>query len=415
MFRPLAFFIGLRYTRAKRRNHFISFISLTSMLGMTLGVAVLIIVLSVMNGFDRELKQRVLGMVPHATLTDAAGSMSNWHELIDQVDGEPGFVGAAPFVNAQAMLTYRGAVKGALVNGIDPAMEAKVSIVDENMKAGSLKNLEPGEFGIVLGEILAAQLGARMGDKVTMVLPEASVNPAGVFPRLKRFTVVGLFGVGADLDANLGYINIEDAARFKRLPKGSVEGIRLETADLFQAPRLVWQFANKLYGRYYISDWTRTHGQLFQAIQMEKTMVGLLLTIIVAVAAFNIVSTLVMVVTDKQADIAILRTYGLTPMQVMQVFMVQGTLIGVTGTVSGVILGVLGAWNVSAIVAALESMLGIQFLNPNVYFISYLPSQLQWPDVALISVAGLILSFIATLYPAWRASRTQPAEALRYE
>ncbi|MGY0218637.1 lipoprotein-releasing ABC transporter permease subunit [Endozoicomonadaceae bacterium StTr2] len=415
MFRPLAFFIGLRYTRAKRRNHFISFISLTSMLGMTLGVAVLIIVLSVMNGFDRELKQRVLGMVPHATLTDAAGSMSNWQELIDQVDGEPGFVGAAPFVNAQAMLTYRGAVKGALVNGIDPAMEAKVSIVDENMKAGSLENLKPGEFGIVLGEILAAQLGARMGDKVTMVLPEASVNPAGVFPRLKRFTVVGLFGVGADLDANLGYINIQDAARFKRLPKGSVEGIRLETADLFQAPKLVWQFANKLYGRYYISDWTRTHGQLFQAIQMEKTMVGLLLTIIVAVAAFNIVSTLVMVVTDKQADIAILRTYGLTPMQVMQVFMVQGTLIGVTGTVSGVILGVLGAWNVSAIVAALEKMLGVQFLNPNVYFISYLPSQLQWPDVALISVAGLILSFIATLYPAWRASRTQPAEALRYE
>ncbi|WP_461537124.1 lipoprotein-releasing ABC transporter permease subunit [Spongorhabdus nitratireducens] len=415
MFRPLAFFIGLRYTRAKRRNHFISFISLTSMLGMTLGVAVLIIVLSVMNGFDRELKQRVLGMVPHATLTDAAGSMSNWQELIDQVDGEPGFVGAAPFVNAQAMLTYRGAVKGALVNGIDPAMEAKVSIVDENMKAGSLENLEPGEFGIVLGEILAAQLGARMGDKVTMVLPEASVNPAGVFPRLKRFTVVGLFGVGADLDANLGYINIQDAARFKRLPKDSVEGIRLETADLFEAPKLVWQFANKLYGRYYISDWTRTHGQLFQAIQMEKTMVGLLLTIIVAVAAFNIVSTLVMVVTDKQADIAILRTYGLTPMQVMQVFMVQGTLIGVTGTVSGVILGVLGAWNVSAIVAAMEKMLGVQFLNPNVYFISYLPSQLQWPDVALISVAGLILSFIATLYPAWRASRTQPAEALRYE
>ena len=415
MFRPLAFFIGLRYTRAKRRNHFISFISLSSMLGMTLGVAVLIIVLSVMNGFDQELKQRVLGMVPHATLTDATGAMQDWQALINQVEQEPGIVGAAPFVSAQAMLTYRGAVKGAIVNGIDPEMESRVSIIDDHIKAGSLNNLEPGEFGIVLGEILAAQLGARMGDKVTMVLPEASVNPAGVFPRLKRFTVVGVFGVGADLDASLGYINIDDAARFQRLPKGSVEGIRLETEDLFEAPQLVWQIASKLSGRYFISDWTRTHGQLFKAIQMEKTMVGLLLTIIVAVAAFNIVSTLVMVVTDKQADIAILRTYGVTPAQVMQIFMVQGALIGVIGTVSGVVLGILGALNVSAIVAGLEKIMGIQFLNPNVYFISYLPSQLQWPDVMTVSAAGLILSFIATLYPAWRASRIQPAEALRYE
>ncbi|WP_257264747.1 lipoprotein-releasing ABC transporter permease subunit [Endozoicomonas sp. ONNA2] len=414
MFRPLPFFIGLRYTRAKRRNHFISFISGTSMVGLTLGVSVLIIVLSVMNGFDRELKQRVLGMVPHATITAAGGGIEDWQALVNIIADKEGIEAAAPFVDAQGMLTNGDLVRGALVYGIDPGYERKVSIIADHMKQGVLDELQPGAFGILLGEILANYLGVAVGDKVTMVLPEASVNLAGVLPRLKRFTVVGTFSVGADVDGNLAYAHREDLARFLRIPEG-VTGIRLKMADLFAAPKLAWDVAITLPGRYYVQDWTRTHGRLFQAIQMEKTMVGLLLTLIVAVAAFNIVSTLIMVVTDKQGDIAILRTFGATPKMIMGVFMVQGSLIGVIGTLLGVALGIAGAVNVSEIVGALEKLLGIHFLSPDVYFISYLPSELMWQDVALISVSGLLMSFLATLYPAWRASRTQPAEALRYE
>ncbi|WP_263079994.1 lipoprotein-releasing ABC transporter permease subunit [Endozoicomonas sp. Mp262] len=414
MFRPLPLFIGLRYTRAKRRNHFISFISATSMVGLTLGVCVLIIVLSVMNGFDRELKQRVLGMVPHATITAPRGGLEGWQEMLEEIPETPGIEAAAPFVDAQGMLTNRGQVRGVMVYGIDPAYEKKVSIIDDHMSEGSLDNLKPGEFDIVVGELLAQALGVGVGDKVTLVLPEANVNLAGVFPRLKRFRITGIFSVGADLDASLAYVHIQDAARFMRVTEG-VSGIRLKMHNLFAAPRLAWDVAMQLPGRYYVQDWTRTHGRLFQAIQMEKTMVGLLLTLIVAVAAFNIVSTLVMVVTDKQGDIAILRTFGASPRMIMGVFMVQGSLIGVIGTLLGVALGVIAALNVSAIVSWLEGILGIHFLSPDVYFISYLPSQLQWQDVAVISVAGLLMSFLATLYPAWRASRIQPAEALRYE
>ncbi len=384
------------------------------MVGLTLGVSVLIIVLSVMNGFDRELKQRVLGMVPHATITAAGGGIEDWQVLVTTIPEKEGIEAAAPFVDAQGMLTNGDQVRGTLVYGIDPEYERKVSIIADHMKQGALEDLQPGEFGILLGEILANYLGVSVGDKVTMVLPEASVNLAGVLPRLKRFTVVGTFSVGADVDGNLAYAHREDLARFLRVPEG-VTGIRLKMADLFAAPKLAWDVAVTLPGRYYVQDWTRTHGRLFQAIQMEKTMVGLLLTLIVAVAAFNIVSTLVMVVTDKQGDIAILRTFGATPKMIMGIFMVQGSLIGVIGTLLGVALGIAGALNVSEIVGALEKLLGIHFLSPDVYFISYLPSELIWQDVAVISVSGLLMSFLATLYPAWRASRTQPAEALRYE
>ncbi len=384
------------------------------MVGLTLGVCVLIIVLSVMNGFDRELKQRVLGMVPHATITAPRGGLEGWQEMLEEIPETPGIEAAAPFVDAQGMLTNRGQVRGVMVYGIDPAYEKKVSIIDDHMSEGSLDNLKPGEFDIVVGELLAQALGVGVGDKVTLVLPEANVNLAGVFPRLKRFRITGIFSVGADLDASLAYVHIQDAARFMRVTEG-VSGIRLKMHNLFAAPRLAWDVAMQLPGRYYVQDWTRTHGRLFQAIQMEKTMVGLLLTLIVAVAAFNIVSTLVMVVTDKQGDIAILRTFGASPRMIMGVFMVQGSLIGVIGTLLGVALGVIAALNVSAIVSWLEGILGIHFLSPDVYFISYLPSQLQWQDVAVISVAGLLMSFLATLYPAWRASRIQPAEALRYE
>ena len=414
MFRPLPFFIGLRYTRAKRRNHFISFISLMSMIGLTLGVCVLIIVMSVMNGFDRELRTRILGMVPHASITAVNGGMADWQDILEQAVEFEGIEAAAPFIDGQGMLANGSSVRGAMLYGINPAYEKKVSIIDDHMVQGSLDDLKPGEFGIVLGELSAQYLGVTLGDKVTMVLPEANVNLAGVFPRMRRFTVVGLFSVGADLDGSLSYINIEDAARFLQVPEG-VEGIRLKMYDLFRAPAIAWDLAITLPGRYFVQDWTRTQGRLFQAIQMEKTMVGLLLTLIVAVAAFNIVSTLIMVVTDKQSDIAILRTLGASPRTIMGIFMVQGSLIGIIGTVLGVVLGVIAALNVASIVATIERVLSIRFLSPDVYFISYLPSELQWQDVTVISVAGLLMSFLATLYPAWRASKTQPAEALRYD
>lgn len=414
MFRPLPFFVGLRYTRAKRRNHFISFISSISMGGLVLGVMALIVVLSVMNGFDRELRQRILGMVPHATIVAASGELTDWEELSETINAIPGIEATAPFIEGQGMLTSNGQVKGFMLYGVDPTLEKDVSILPGHMIAGALDDLAPGSFNIVLGDILASSLGVSVGDKVTVVLPDATVNPAGIFPRMKRFRVAGLFSVGADLDASLAYINIDDAARFMRYTSG-VEGVRLRMADLFDAPELAWQAAMNLPGQYYVSNWTHTQGRLFQAIQMEKTMVGLLLTLIVVVAAFNIVSTLVMVVTDKQSDIAILRTFGAKPRTIMAIFMVQGSVIGIVGTILGTILGIVMALNVSTVVAFLETLLGITFLDPGVYFISDLPSELLWSDVIMIASGSLMLSFIATLYPSWRAAKIQPAEALRYE
>ncbi|ANG62451.1 cell division protein FtsX [Marinobacterium aestuarii] len=414
MFRPFSLYVGLRYTGAKRSNHFISFISLVSMLGLMLGVAALILVLSVMNGFDRELKQRILGMVPHATIAGYGESLQSWRKVADDIARQPGVLGTAPYIQAQGMLTQGGSVHGVQVTGIDPVRENQVSIIGDHMREGSLAALGNQRFGIVLGAILARSLGVGSGDKVTLVLPEASVSVAGVVPRMKRFTVVGVFEVGAELDANLAYISLEDAAVITRQGDG-VDGIRLRFDDLFDAPTAVRQIASGLNGPYLVSDWTRSHGNLFQAIQMEKRMIGLLLFLIVFVAAFNIVSTLVMVVTDKKADIAILRTLGATSGRIMRIFMVQGCLIGTIGTLLGTGLGVLLALTVTDLVAWLERALGIQFLSADVYFISYLPSQLQWDDVTLICSAALTIGFLATLYPAWRASRTEPAEALRYE
>jgi len=414
MFRPLSFYIGLRYTAAKRRNHFISFISLTSMLGLMLGVAVLIIVLSVMNGFDRELKQRILGMVPHATIQGASGPLEDWEEIDRRVQEHPRVLAAAPFIQGQGMVTGGGDVRGVMLSGIVPEQEATVSIIENHFIEGNLDELKPGEFGIIIGRLMANSLRLQVGDKLTVVLPEASVTPAGVMPRLKRFTVKGIFSVGAELDGNYALIHMDDAARLMRTG-GRAEGVRLLVDDLFAAPRVVNQVAQDLGGRYYVSDWTRTHGNLFQAIRMEKTMIGLLLMFIVAVAAFNIVSTLVMVVTDKTADIAILRTMGATPGRIMRIFIIQGAVIGIFGTLMGTALGIFGALNISAFISWLEGLMGHQFLSADVYFISYLPSQLQWQDVAIISSAGMVMSLLATIYPAWRASRVEPAEALRYE
>ena len=413
MFKPLSFYIGLRYIAAKRRNHFISFISLTSMIGLMLGVAVLIIVLSVMNGFDRELKQRILGMVTHAVI-EGSDPIENWEAVDAAVEKHPRVLAAAPFIQGQGMVTGGGEVRGVLLNGILPDQERTVSIIEDHMEQGSLDDLRSGEFGIIIGRFLASSLRLRLGEKVTVVLPEASVTPAGVLPRLKRFTVKGVFSVGAELDGSYTLIHMDDAAKLMRTG-GKAQGIRLLVDDLFAAPRVAEQAAQLLSGRYYVSDWTRTHGNLFQAIRMEKTMIGLLLMFIVAVAAFNIVSTLVMVVTDKTADIAILRTMGATPARIMRIFIVQGAVIGVFGTLVGTALGILGALNISAFISWLEGALGHQFLSADVYFISYLPSQLLWEDVMIISGSGLAMSLLATIYPAWRASRIDPADALRYE
>jgi len=419
MLSSLPIFIGLRYTKAKRRNHFISFISLISMIGLTLGVAVLIVVLSVMNGFDNELRHRILGMVPHATI-GAYGGMHNWQQIADKVIQNPSVTGVAPFVQAQGMLTAHGAVRGALINGILPSEEKNVSIIGEDKYwvAGSLDALKPGEFGIILGDLIRKQLRVNIGDKITLVLPEASLTPAGVFPRLKRFTVVGIFKVKAELDSSLALIHLQDGQKLFRTQK-TVHSLRLQFQDLFEAPVLSHQIAASLKtqvpGDYYSTNWTRTHGNLFGAIKMEKNMMGLLLTLVVAVAAFNIISTLVMVVTDKQADIAILRTMGASPNTIMGIFMVQGIYIGIVGTLVGTVLGVLMALNISDFYLWLENVLGQQILNSEVYFISYLPSELKWSVVFGICGISMGLSFLATLYPSWRAAKTQPADALRYE
>ncbi|MGY4493559.1 lipoprotein-releasing ABC transporter permease subunit [Pseudomonas sp. TE3610] len=416
MFRPLFVFIGARYTRAKRRNHFVSFISLTSMIGLALGVIVMIVVLSVMNGFDHEMRTRVLGMVPHATI-ESSKPINDWQALAAKVKQNPAVLEVAPYTQMQGLVTNNGKVQKMLLNGVDPAEERKVTIIDRFIKQGSLDDLTSGSFGIMLGDNAANKLGVKVGDKVTFVTPEVSVTPAGMFPRMKRFTVTGIFHVGAgEIDGYLGLTNIDDLARLHRWQPDQVQGVRLKFADLFEAPRVAWEISQNLGDQdYYARDWTRTHGNLYQAIGMEKSMIGLLLLLIVAVAAFNIISTLVMVVNDKRGDIAILRTLGSTPGQIMRIFMVQGTVIGVIGTLVGAILGMLAALNVSAAIALLEKIIGHKFLNPDVYFIDYLPSQLMANDVFMVCGAALVLSFLATLYPAWRAARTQPAEALRYE
>lgn len=386
------------------------------MIGLALGVVVMIVVLSVMNGFDHEMRTRVLGMVPHATL-ETGEPINDWQSLAAKVKRNPEVTAVAPFTQMQGLLTNNGQVSKVLLNAIDPALERNVSIIDNFMKQGNLDDLTPGSFGIVIGDKAATKLGVGLGDKVTFVAPEVSVTPAGMFPRMKRFTVVGIFHVGAgELDGYLGVTNLQDLAKMHRWKPDQVQGIRLKFNDLFQAPRVAWTIAQQLgEDHYYARDWTRTHGNLYQAIRMEKAMIGLLLLLIVAVAAFNIISTLVMVVNDKKSDIAILRTLGATPGTIMRTFMVQGTVIGVVGTAIGAVVGIFAALNVSAAISALEGLIGHKFLNADVYFIDYLPSQVQSQDVVMVCAAALVLSFLATLYPAWRAARTQPAEALRYE
>ncbi|HYS58458.1 MAG TPA: lipoprotein-releasing ABC transporter permease subunit [Burkholderiales bacterium] len=407
--------VGLRYTRAKRRNHFISFISLTSMFGIFLGVTALIAVLSVMNGFQKEVRTRILGVVSHVQITGADNRLADWRAVARQSAEQPQVAAAAPFVNAQGMLVFGASVRGALVRGIVPQLEEKVAEIGLHMMAGKLESLVPGEFGIVLGSELSRALGARSGDKVTLIAPQGLVTPAGVLPRLKQFTVVGIFEVGMfEYDSGLALIHLEDAQKLYGMGE-SASGVRLKLHDLFQSREVTRDLITRLRGDLYVSDWTRSHANYFRAVQIEKTMMFIILLLIVAVAAFNIVSTLVMAVTDKQPDIAILRTLGASPGGIMKIFIVQGALIGAIGTLIGVVGGVALALNIDVVVPFLERLFNFQFLSREVYYITDLPSDLQSSDVVAIALVSLALSFFATLYPSWRAARVNPAEALRYE
>lgn len=412
---PYELFIGLRYTRAKRRNHFISFISLISMLGMALGVMALIVVLSVMNGFQKEIRERMLGASPHLEVVADGGRMNDWQPVLAQVAGHPQVLASAPYVAGQGMLSFGQSVQGVMVRGIDPALETAITDLSNKIKAGSLDDLRSTEFGIVLGSDLARALGVRVGEKVMLIAPQGSITPAGMVPRLKQFRVVGIFEIGmAPYDNTLALININDAQKLFQLGD-AVTGISTKLRDIDAAPRVARELQNRLPPDLYANDWTHQNSNYFRAVQMEKKMMFIILSLIVAVAAFNIVSTLVMAVTDKQADIAILRTLGASPRSIMKIFIVQGVVIGLTGTLLGGISGIALALNLDVVVPFIEHLFGVQFLAKDVYFISELPSDLRYHEVLVVTGLSFLISLLATLYPSYRASQTQPAEALRYE
>jgi lipoprotein-releasing system permease protein len=412
---PFELLIGLRYTRAKRRNHFISIISMISMLGIALGVAALIVVLSVMNGFQKEVRDRMLAVVAHVQISGAGGALADWRKTAAEASKNPEVVAAAPFVSGQGLLSYGGGVRGTIVRGILPQEEAGVTALAQQVRRGSLEALKPGEFNIILGVDLARAIGAAIGDKVLLITPEGQVTPAGMVPRLKQFTLVAIFEAGHfEYDSGLALIHIEDAQKLYRLGEG-VSGVRLKLKDLFAAIRVGQELQASLTSDVFVSDWSRQNRNWFLAVQTEKRMMFIILALIIAVAAFNIVSTLVMAVTDKQADIAILRTLGASPMSITKIFIVQGALIGIVGTLLGVLGGVLLTDNLDVVVPAIEHLFGVQFLAKDIYFITTLPTDLRMGDVASIALVSLFLGLVATLYPSWRASRVNPAEALRYE
>ena len=412
---PYELLIGLRYTRAKRRNHFISFISLISMLGIALGVAALIVVLSVMNGFQTELRTRILGVASHIQITGISGELAHWPDIAAQASRHPAVRAAAPYVESQAMFSVDNGVRGAIVRGIVPDLEERVADFRSHIKSGSLDALKAGEFGVVLGGELARALRVFVGDRVTLIAPQGTVTPAGVVPRLKSFRVVGIFEVGMfEYDNGLALIHLDDAQKLYRMDD-TVTGVRLRLDDLFQAPRIAREISRLISADAYLYDWTKSHANFFRAVQIEKNMMFIILSLIVAVAAFNLVSTLVMAVTDKQADIAILRTLGARPGSIMTIFVIQGAVVGFIGLGLGVVGGVALALNVDVVVPLIERVLGTQFLDKQVYYISELPSELQWGDVWGVTGISFVLALLATLYPSWRASRVNPAEALRYE
>ncbi|MCS3846664.1 lipoprotein-releasing ABC transporter permease subunit [Xanthomonas campestris pv. raphani] len=413
MFKPIPVAIGLRYLRAKRRNGFISFISMASILGIALGVTVLITTLAVMSGFQKEIRDRLLQMAAHATVSAEGAPMQDWRHAVEVASADPRIAGAAPYIETESLL--QGPRKQpAIVRGVIPSEEAKVSVLAKKMQQGSVDSLTPGSYNIVIGKELALWLGVDVGDSIVVLLSDTQATPLGAMPRLKRFTVSGIFEAGYnEIDRGLAVVNMEDLARVLRMD--GVTGVRLRLYDMDQAFTVARDLALKLRGPYRVSDWTQENANLYHSLKMEKTVMGILLSLIVAMGAFNLVSSQVMLVTDKQADIAILRTLGLSPGGVMQVFMVQGSLIGFMGTIMGVIGGIVLTLNLERILGAIEAVFSVKLLPEDVYYITGLPTDMQTQDVVVITVVALVMSFLATLYPAWRASRTQPAEALRYE
>jgi lipoprotein-releasing system permease protein len=413
MFKPIPVAIGLRYLRAKRRNGFISFISMASILGIAIGVAALITTLAVMSGFQREIRDRMLQMAAHATVSADGEAMDNWRQAVTQAYRDPRVAGAAPYIETQALISGPRR-QPAIVRGVMPDEEGKVSVLAQKMVRGRLDQLTPGSFNIVLGQELALWLGVDVGDSV-IVTTDFQTTPVGAIPQLKRFHVSGIFEAGyQEYDKGLAVVNLNDAQRLLRMGEG-VTGVRLRLHDMDLAFDVARDLALRLGGGYRVSDWTSDNANMFRALKLEKTMMAILLSLIIAMGAFNLVSSQVMLVTDKQADIAILRTLGLTPRGVMQVFMVQGSMIGVIGTVLGVVGGVVLTLNLDRILRVIESILGVQLMPEDVYYITGLPTQLEPSDVTIIALVALAMAFLATLYPAWRAARTAPAEALRYE
>ena len=415
MFKPLELFIGLRYTRSKHENHYISFISLASMLGITIGVIVLITVLSIMNGFEKELRERILGMVAHVTVTGPDEQLPDWdlHHLALQT--EEGVVGAAPYIEQQVMLSANNEVRGVQIQGILPAYQNQVSDVSQHIIDGGMDNLTSRGYGIAIGVDLAASLGVFVGDKLTVITPKAKITPVGVIPRMKRFTVMAIYKMNIrDYDSSTAFIHMDDAARLFKTQK-NVTGIRLKLENLFDAPNIVYMLQQRLGGKFAVADWSKDNKTLFKAIKMEKIMMFFVLLLIVLVAVFNLVSSLVMVVNAKQADIAILRTLGMSAKQVKNVFMIQGSLIGVVGALVGMLLGVLFASHLDVIIPAFESLIGRKIFPEDIFFISTIPSELQLNDVLLVTIATLVLAILATIYPANRAASIQPADSLRYE
>jgi lipoprotein-releasing system permease protein len=413
MFKPIPVAIGLRYLRAKRRNGFISFISLASILGIALGVTALITTLSVMSGFQKEIRSRLLQMTAHTTISRDGEPMPDWMRVVDVANKDPRVAGAAPYIEIQSMISGPR-VQGAIIQGIDPALEPKVSVIDQKVVKGSYDSLKPGSFNLLLGKELAIWLGVDVGDQVLVTFAEVQGTPAGAVPRMKRFTVSGIFEAGYnEVDRGVGFANMKDLERVLRADGAT--GVRLKLHDMDRSLEVGVDLAQNLGGAYRVSDWTQQNANLYHSLRMEKVVMGILLSLIIAMGAFNLVSSQVMLVTDKQADIAILRTLGLTPAGVMQVFMVQGSLIGIFGTLAGLIGGITLTFNLERILGAIERVFNVKLLPEDVYYITGLPTDMQTGDVVVITVVALLMSFLATLYPAWRAARTQPAEALRYE